>query len=229
MQKLIALQARPIDLKLAQLQVKETQLDAFQNLRDELQTFQSVLSGLGTFDQFNGLTAEFTKTGGVGNVLNISTTSSASTGTHDIIVNSLTQETTLISNTGYNATTDVVPLGALGNPFVEVVVGGAITQVAIANNATVQDVVDAINGSGADVTAAIINDGSPVNPLKIQIQGNQPGTANAVTGRVFRDFVIFEVDDVTFTTTQAATDASLIVDGPASPGPPTPLAISSLA
>jgi hypothetical protein len=141
-QKLIAPQARPIDLKLAQLQVKETQLDAFQNLRDELQTFQSVL------------------------------------------------------------------------------------QVAIANNATVQDVVDAINGSGADVTSTIINDGSPVNPLKIQIQGNQPGTANAVTGRVFRDFVIFEVDDVTFTTTQAATDASLIVDGPASPGPPTPLAIS---
>jgi flagellar hook-associated protein 2 len=212
-QKLIALQARPIDLKLAQLQVKETQLDAFQNLRDELQTFQFVLSGLGTFDQFNGLTAEFTKTGGVGNVLNISTTSSASTGTHDIIVNSLAQETTLISNTGYNATTDVVPLGALGNPFVEVVVGGAITQVAIANNATVQDVVDAINGSVADVTASIINDGSPVNPLKIQIQGNQPGTANTVTGRVFRDFIIFEVDDVTFTTTQAATDASLIVDG----------------
>ncbi len=212
-QKLIALQERPIDLKLAQLEVKETQLDAFQSLRTRLQTFQSVLSGLATFDQFNGLTAEFTKTGGVGNVLNISTTSSATVGTHDIIVNSLAQETTLLSDTGYNATTDIVPQGLLGNAFVEVVVGGAITQVAIANTATVQDVVDAINGSGADVTASIINDGSPVNPLKIQIRGNQPGAANAVTGRVFRDFIIFEVDDVTFTTTQAATDASLIVDG----------------
>jgi len=171
-QKLIALQARPIDLKLAQLKVKETQLDAFQSLRTELQTFQSVLSGLGTFDQFNGLTAEFTKTGGVGNVLNISTTSSASVGTHDITVNSLAQETTLVSNTGYNAATDVVPTGAFNNHVVEVVVGGAITQVPININATVQDVVDAINGSGADVTASIINDGSPVNPLKIQVQGN---------------------------------------------------------
>ena len=212
-QKLIALQSRPIDLKLAQLQIKETQLEAFQSLRTQIQTFQSVLSGLGTFDQFNGLTAVFTKTSGVGNVLNISTTSSASVGTHDITVNSLAQETTLLSNTGYNAATDVVPQGLLGNAFVEVVVGGAITQVAISNTATVQDVVNAINGSVADVTASIINDGSPVNPLKIQIQGNQPGTANAVTGRVFRDFIFFEVDDVTFTATQAASDASLIVDG----------------
>ena len=212
-QKLIDLEARPIDLKLAQIDDKETELEAFQDLRTELQTFQSVLGGLETFDQFNGLTAEFTKTAGVGNVLNISTTSSASVGTHDITVNSLAQETTLISDTGYNAATDVVPQGVLGNAFVEVVVGGAITQVAISNTATVQDVVDAINGSVADVTASIIDDGSPVNPLKIQIQGNQPGTANAVTGRVFRDLIFFEVDDVTFTTTQAATDASLIVDG----------------
>jgi hypothetical protein len=32
-QKLIALQARPMDLKLAQLQAKETELESFQSLR----------------------------------------------------------------------------------------------------------------------------------------------------------------------------------------------------
>jgi flagellar hook-associated protein 2 len=212
-QKLIALQARPLDLKLAQLQAKETQLETFQSLRTHLQTFQSTLNSLNATSGFNATSTNFTVTAGAGSVLSVSTTSSATPGTHNITVNALAQQTTLLSDTGYNATTDVVPQGALGNPFVEVVVGGAITQVAIASNATVQDVVDAINGSGAAVTASIINDGSAVNPLKIQIQGNQPGTANAVTGRVFRDFIFFEVDDVTFTATQAAQDASVTVDG----------------
>ena len=62
-QKLIALQARPIDLKLAQLQVKETQFNAFQSLRDELQTFQSALNGTGSINQFNVTSANFTVTG----------------------------------------------------------------------------------------------------------------------------------------------------------------------
>jgi len=212
-QKLIALQARPLDLKLAQLQAKETQLETFQSLRTHLQTFQSTLNSLNATSGFNSTSTNFTVTAGAGSVLSVNTTSSATPGTHNITVNALAQQTTLLSDTGYNATTDVVPQGALGNPFVEVVVGGAITQVAIASNATVQDVVDAINGSGAAVTASIINDGSAVNPLKIQIQGNQPGTANAVTGRVFRDFIFFEVDDVTFTATQAAQNASVTVDG----------------
>ena len=56
-QKLIALEARPMDLKLAQLQAKETELEAFQSLRTHLQTFQSVLNGMGTVDRFNQTTA----------------------------------------------------------------------------------------------------------------------------------------------------------------------------
>ncbi len=215
LQKLIALQARPMDLKLAQVQAKETQLEAFQSLRTELQTFQSVLNNMSTVDLFNVNSTNFTKTAGTGNVLSFSTTSAASSGTFDITVNTLAQETTLLSNTGYNASTDVVPVIGFGNHFVEVVVGGAITQVAIAANATVQDVVDAINASGADVTASIIDDGSAVNPLKIQILGNQPGTANTVTGRVFTAIFAFEIDEVTFSETQAAADASLTVNGTA--------------
>ncbi len=217
LEKLIALQARPMDLKLAQVQAKETELEAFQDLRTQLQTFQSVLNGIGTADRFNVTTADFTVTAGTGNVLNVATTSSASPGTFDITVNALAQETTLLSDTGYNDPTDIVPTG-MGGPgatrFVEVIVGGAITQVAISNTATVQDVVDAVNASGADVTASIIDDGGAVDPLKIQIQGNQPGTANAVTARVFRvTGGGAEQDELTFTAVQAATDNSITVDG----------------
>ena len=63
-EKLIALQARPMDLKLAQVQAKETKLEAFQSLRTHLQTFQSVLNSMGTVDRFNVTTADFTVTAG---------------------------------------------------------------------------------------------------------------------------------------------------------------------
>ncbi len=215
-EKLIALQARPLELKLAQLQAKETQLEAFQSLRTKLQAFQSTLNTMNTASRFTVNSADFTVTAGTGNVLSVAATSSASPGTFDITVNALAQETTLLSDTGYTATTDVVPSG-LGGPmatyFVEVTVGAAITQVAIAATATVQDVVDAINASGADVTASIIDDGSGVNPFKIVVQGNQGGTANAVTARTFRMVGAAEVTEETFTAVQAATDASVTVDG----------------
>lgn len=216
-QKLIALQARPMDLKLAQLQAKETQLEAFQSLRTELQTFQSVLNGIGTVDRFNVNSATFTKTAGTGNVLNVATTSSASVGTHNITVNTLAQQGTVLSDTDYDSPTDVIPMfngASVSGHFVEVVVGGAITEVTISATPTIQDVVDAINASAADVTASIIDDGSATDPLRIQIQGNQPGAANAVTSRIFhRHSDGTEHGEEDFSTTQAASDASVTVNG----------------
>ena len=102
-QKLIALQSRPIDLKLAQLQVKETQLDAFQDLRSRLQAFQSALNGINTVGQLSATSANFTVTAGSGSVLSATTGSSAVPGTHNITVNTLAQQATLLSDTGYNA------------------------------------------------------------------------------------------------------------------------------
>jgi flagellar hook-associated protein 2 len=216
-QKLIALQARPMDLKLAQLQAKETELEAFQDLRTHLQTFQSVLNGIGTVDRFNQTTADFTKTAGTGNVLSISTSSSAIPGSFDITVNALAQETTLLSDTGYATSTDlIVPQPPIlpGPYFFEVDVGGALTQIAVDPvTDTIQDVVDAINASGADVTASVIDDGSAVDPFKIVIQGNQAGTANAVTAQLYRMPGGAQINIETFTAVQAATDASVTVDG----------------
>ena len=217
-QKLIALEARPMDLKLAQLQAKETELEAFQNLRTHLQTFQSVLTRMGSVDRFNETTSKFTVTAGTGNVLNVSASSSASIGSHDITVNVLAQETTLLSDTGYASVNDVVPSGA-GGPgttyHVEINVGGALTVVNLNPTDTVQDVVDAINASGADVTASAIDDGSAVNPIKIVIQGNQAGAANAVSAFTYRNpgGGGAQVTEVTFSATQAAQDASVTVDG----------------
>lgn len=216
-QKLIALQARPMDLKLAQLEAKETQLEAFQSLRTQLQSFQSTLQTMNTASRFSINSAEFTVTAGTGNVLSVSTTSSANVGTYDITVNSLAQETTLLSDTGFAATTDVVPsgLGGAGTTYhIDIDIGGTTTTLNLNATDTVQDVVNTINASGLDVTASIIDDGSGATPYRIVIQGNTPGTANAVTAETWRaPGGAGYVAEETFTATQTATDASLDVDG----------------
>ena len=214
-QKLIALQARPMDLKLAQLEAKETKLDAFQSLRDELQTFQSVLQSMNTTSRFSVNTADFTVTAGTGNVLSVATTSSASTGTFDITVNALAQETTLLSDTGYAATTDLVFAGVGLTFHADIDIGGVLTTVNLTATDTVQDVVDTINASGLDVTASIIDDGTGGTPFKIVIQGNTAGTANAVTAELWHTNPagLGHIIEGTFTATQAAADASVTVDG----------------
>jgi flagellar hook-associated protein 2 len=214
-QKLIALQARPLDLKLAQLQAKETQLEAFQNLRTELQAFQSALSTIKTPGQFAVNSANFTVTAGTGSVLSATTNSSAVPGTHTITVNSLGQATTLLSDTGFATAGTQATSGLPGTYFVDIAVGAAMTQVSISNTATVQDVVNAINASSADVTATVFDDGL-MNPdsFKIGIQGNQGGTANAVTAELFRQPGMgMPQSEVTFTSTVAAGDTSITVDG----------------
>jgi flagellar hook-associated protein 2 len=218
-EKLIALQARPMDLKLAQVQAKETQLEAFQSLRTQLQTFQSVLNSMGTIDRFNVTSADFTVTAGTGNVLSVATSSSASVGTHDIEVISLAQETTLLSVNSYSASTAlIVPQPPIlpGTYSFDIDVGGAMTQITVDPvTDTIQNVVDAINASGADVTASIIDDGSGVDPFKIVIQGNQAGTANAVTAGLFRIVAMGSPMpvDLGFSEVQTAADTSIKVDG----------------
>ena len=212
-EKLIALQARPMDLKLAQVQAKETQLESFQSLRTQLQSFQSTLQKMNTASQFSANTANFSVTVGPGNVLSASTTSSASVGTHNITVTALAQATNLTSNTTYSATTDTIvqppPMAPAPAYSFDINVGGAPTLIAVDPvNDTIQNVVDAINASAADVTASIIDVGAGV--LRIQIQGNQSGTANAVTA-VLNDDMGAPVD--TFNVAQAEADASVTVGG----------------
>lgn len=214
-QKLIALQARPMELKMAQLQAKETELESFQSLRTALQSFQSTLQTMNTASRFSVNSAEFTVTAGTGNILSVSTTSSASVGNYNITVNSLAQETTLLSDTGYAATTDLAFAGVGLTYHADIDIGGTLTTLNLTAADTVQDVVDTINASGLDVTASVIDDGSAGTPYRIVIQGNTAGTANAVTAELWHTNPagLGHNTEVNFTATQTAADASVDVDG----------------
>jgi len=78
------------------------------------------------------------------------------------------------------------------------------------NNNTVEGIRDAINGAGLNARASILNDGDPVNPIRLLVSGTETGLANAVSISI-KDGG--GVDLATFTETQAARDALFTLDG----------------
>ncbi len=208
-EKLIALQARPMDLKLAQVQAKETQLEAFQNLRTQLQSFQSTLQTMNTASRFSSNTANFTVTPPVtGSVLSASTTSSAVEGTHTIDVTFLSRVGTVISSTAYASTT--VPVDADSNTDFIITVAGIPISFLDVGGDTVQELVDKINAHPTvEVTASTVDVGSWI---KIVIVGDNPGSANTVEAVLDRP-TGGPGNDENYLSVQDASDATLTVDG----------------
>ena len=72
----------------------------------------------------------------------------------------------------------------------------------------------AINNSGANARASFINDGSSTNPVKLVISGTQTGADNAVSISASKTLFGFgQVSPISFTETQAAQNASFVLDG----------------
>jgi len=87
---------------------------------------------------------------------------------------------------------------------IDITIGADTTTVNIDANASLQDVADAINASGAEVTAGIFYDGTN---YFLQVVGNDTGSANAIT---FADSGL----GLNFTNTvQSAQDATFTIDG----------------
>ena len=104
--KIFSLEARPVDLVEAKRQIEEQRLSSFQDLKKKLQTFKSVVSTLDTESRFTVNKGEFSNNSVTdGNkVVDITTTSSASSGTFPLTVNNLATETKIISD-GFATTT----------------------------------------------------------------------------------------------------------------------------
>ncbi|MFQ5449198.1 MAG: flagellar filament capping protein FliD [Nitrospinaceae bacterium] len=209
--KLVALQRRPIDLVQAKRDAENQKLAAFQELKSRLQTFKSVVSTLNTQNRFLSTQGIFSNNSSTDNnqVLSLTTTSQAASGTFSLTVNKIARESKLIS-AGFSSTTASVEQGTL-----EITVGNTTTKIAInsANN-TLDGVRLAINNSGADVTASFLNDGSSTNPVRLLVSGTKTGKDNSVSLAIKKGFLGGGTQElVSFTETQAAQDASLVVDG----------------
>jgi flagellar hook-associated protein 2 len=142
--------------------------------------------------------------------LGVSAGSNADVGTHLIAINALARASTLASASFNDTTTTTVGTGTL-----DISVGATTKSITIdSSNNTLQGIRDAINDSDIDVTASIIPENDGPNPTyRLAVVGKNTGTVNTIT--IDTSGLTRGASDVAlnFTTTQAAQDASLTIDG----------------
>jgi len=214
--KMVSLEARSMDLVEAKKQIEQQKLASFKELKNRLQTFKSVVTTLNTESRFIVNKSVFSNNSSSDNnkVVDITTTSSATSGTYSLVVDNLATETKIISN-GFASTTSELEYGR-----VKVTSGSASATVTInSTNNSLDGLRLAINNLGLDVKASFLNDGDDTVPVRLLISGNLTGATGAVTmsysklDPVFSVYGIYPVDELSFTTTQEAKNASFSIDG----------------
>jgi flagellar hook-associated protein 2 len=176
--------------------------------------FTSVIGALATLKssaQNLSLTTDFNKrsaTSSDATVLTASASSTAAVGSSLVTVDSLAKAQS-VQSISFNQTNATIGTGTL-----VLAVNGTGTQVVIDDtNRTLDGLRDAINNSGAPVTATIVNvlAGTPAD-YRLVVQSDQAGTANAVS---ISGTVTGGIDPFTNggQVLQAATDAVFAVNG----------------
>jgi flagellar hook-associated protein 2 len=188
---------------------QKTRYQAQQGL---LTTVSSTLASLKSSTQALSLSTDFNKrtvSSSDTTVLTAAVDSSAQSGVYNVSVSSLAKAKSLQSSTSYSSTTATIGTGTLS-----ITVGSTATSVTIdATNNTLAGLKDAINNSGAAVTASIVNVSSGSTPqYSLVVQGKNTGIANDVT---IASSLAGGSDPFTGggTVVQAAADAQFSVNG----------------
>lgn len=210
-EKLVSLNHRPTEVVMAKKDIEQQKLSAFQELKSKLQTFKSIVSTLNRESKFLSVSGKFSNsnTSSTTEVVQISTTSSATSGVISFAVNALAKEGKVASE-AVSSTSSTIPKGVL-----ELTVGGVTTQITIdSSNNTLDGLRLAINNSGVNVKATFLNTGDATNPYRLVVAGNSTGAVNTVSAQIVQASIGAGFTPVfSFTQTQAAQDASLTVDG----------------
>ena len=127
---LITLQRQPITIVEAKRALEEAKLLSFQDLKNRLQNFKSVVNTLNTESRFLSTVGTFSNNSSTdtNKVATLGTNSSATSGTFSLVVNNLARETKLVSS-GFAATSGTVSTGTLN-----LTVGSTTTKINIDRN-----------------------------------------------------------------------------------------------
>lgn len=207
-EKLIALQQKPLENKVSERELQIEKLDLFKELRTLANSFKSLVRTMNVRDRMLTKTGDFLAdtSGGETARVGINTSVFSPTGSFDIDINQLAQAGIVRSDDAFSAATDAYSPD--GGGTLEITVGGVQTDVTLTDTDTIEDVVNKVNASSADVTAQVINDGS-ATPIRILIKGNQTGSANTVSAYFSQPG---PSNDQTFTSLQTAQDAQFTLD-----------------
>jgi len=208
---LVTLQSQPITIVQAKRALEEAKLLSFQDLKNRLQSFKSVVNTLNTESRFLSTNGTFSNNSSTdtNKVAILATTSSATSGTYSLVVNNLARETKLLSS-GFESTASTVETGLL-----TLKVGSTTTKITIDNsNNTLEGIRLAINNSGANIHANFLNDGSASAPVKLVISASKTGVDNAISVSLASQlFGAGQQHAMTFTEAQTAQNASFVIDG----------------
>lgn len=194
-----------LDQKEASYQAK---ISAYGTIRSALASLQSATQTLTQASTFKNLSVTSSNTG----VVSGTASASATTGAYSVEVTQLAKYNTLRSTAAYTAMGDTLNHGTLA---IKVGTGSAINVTIDSSNNTLLGVRNAINNSGAGVTASIVNDGTN---QRLLLTSNTSGSAGAVTVTATDSgsggaFALSGLDSASLDPVQAADDAKFKVNG----------------
>lgn len=194
---LMEVERAPQKIMLRTQQRFQSQSSVYTQLKSALSSLQTTMQGMSSASTLKGMKSAV----GDGTVLTASATSTATPGVHTLEVLSLARSQRQVS-TGYAD-------GALFNAGSYTIDDGAgtVTPVTVSEGSnTLQGVAAAINGSGANVTASVVNDGS-ATPNRLVITGKD---TKSYTMDFSNLLTLLGPEDPSY---QAASQASFKLDG----------------
>jgi flagellar hook-associated protein 2 len=203
--QLMTLERQPQQLLTKKKSSIQSKISEFNNISASLADFKSLMNGMKTEATFSGRTVSVSNTAAV----TATVTSAAMPGRHTVTVDSLPRPQTQVGRTG--AEGGYASSSELNFGVGTITISGAGEPVTVTindSNKSLGGIAAAINASGANVTASIINTGDATAPYQLVLTGKDTGTYS-----VTADLSGGSYESPLFTTTLSASPARLTVDG----------------
>ncbi|MBI5233717.1 MAG: flagellar filament capping protein FliD [Deltaproteobacteria bacterium] len=197
--QLVDLERIPLNLMETRKRTLEGAKTAYSTLNSRLSDLKSAADALRTESGFKVFKASVSDS----TALSATATSSASSGTYNIVVTSLANSHKIAAD-GAAGETSTIASGA--GSFKFIVGSGAEQSVNVDATTTLAGLRDSINALDAGVTATIINDGSGATPYRLILSADTTGASNAINITQNDTTLLFN------TTLQSAQDAAFTVD-----------------
>lgn len=192
-------------------------ITALQELNARLTNLRTAAAAMDTPAEFQAKSASSSSSA----VLSATASAIAATGSHQVVVNQLAQNEIEV-HAGLSAADAVINASGASRVFAFSYAGGAAVSITVADGATLQDLADAINASGANpgVTALVLDMGPAytTDRYRLMLQGNDTGSDYSLAiddGLTTLDGAGGTVNfqSAAFTQSQAAQNAQVRLDG----------------
>lgn len=164
--QLMALERRPQTLLKNQKSVIQSKVDVLDKLNTALKSLQGIAAGMNTASTFSAKSATVVDSG----VVTAQVLGSAVAGTHSLLVTQLASSQRQVSAIGYASATDAN--FNTGTFSITDDQGGTPITVTLAEGVNSLDgIASAINASGGNLSATVINDGTTGSPYRLMVSG----------------------------------------------------------